>query len=244
MAARQEIRLELLGVFRLRYAQTAVVLRPSSRRLIALLAVTGTQARLDAAARLWPDLLQARAASNLRTAAWRIRQDACGLLVSEGDVLRLEELSCDLTEVRDWARRTVAGEQLSHLPEHAAAELLPRWSDEWLIEPREELRLLQLHALEALAQRLLMAGRLAEACTHALTAVMMDPLRESATRLLIEIHLREGNTLDAVRRFHRFEELLDQELDVAPSPAITSLVAPLITSKRAAGVDPRRLRRT
>jgi DNA-binding SARP family transcriptional activator len=154
------------------------------------------------------------------------------LVVIEGDELRLGDLTCDLDVVRDWARRTVVGEQPWPLPEHASAELLPSWSEEWLIEPREELRLLQLHALELAAQRFLMSGRLAEACSAALSAVMMDPFRESATRLLIEIHIREGNALDALRRYHRYRELLEREVGVDPSPAVMALVASLPGQQR------------
>jgi DNA-binding SARP family transcriptional activator len=161
-----------------------------------------------------------------------LRADVPNLVVIEGDELRLGDLTCDLDVVRDWARRTVVGEQPWPLPEHASAELLPSWSEEWLIEPREELRLLQLHALELAAQRFLMSGRLAEACSAALSAVMMDPFRESATRLLIEIHIREGNALDALRRYHRYRELLEREVGVDPSPAVMALVASLPGQQR------------
>lgn len=228
MAARAEFGVEVLGGFRVHLGERLLVLRPSCRRLVALLSVTGPQLRVDAAATLWPDLPAARAASNLRTAVWRLRQDVEGLVLGEGGLLRTADVAGDLAEVREWARCTLSGDQLAPTPRHAARELLPGWGDAWLVEPREELRLLQLHALEASAQRLLQAGRLAEACRSALGAVMMDPLRESATRLLIEIQVREGNTADALRSFRRFRQLLDRELDAGPSPAITALVAPLV----------------
>jgi Bacterial transcriptional activator domain len=66
-------------------------------------------------------------------------------------------------------------------PDSVALELLPGWVDTWLMEAREELRLLQLHALEACAQRLLLGGRVGEAASAALTAVGIDPFREALT---------------------------------------------------------------
>lgn len=134
-----------------------------------------------------------------------------------------------MEEVKKWAWRAVRGqEDLLPLPEHASHELLPGWSDSWLIEPREELRLLQLHALEATAQRMLKDRRLAEACICALAAVYMDPFRESAARLLIEIHLREGNTVEAVHEYRWLEQLLKAEINSQPGPTVTALVAPFI----------------
>lgn len=219
--------LTLLGGFRLYNSSGTIVVRPTSRRLIALLAVIGAQAREAAASRLWPDLGPPRHASNLRTVIWRLRHDAPELVQADGDELRLGDVTCDLGEIRDWVRRTLVGEQSWPIPEHASLELMPSWDEEWLMEPREELRILQLQALELAAQRLLWSGRLPEACSCALAAVMMDPLRESATRLLIEVHLREGNNLDALRRFHRFRDLLEREVGVSPGPAVRALVASL-----------------
>ncbi|MGH4010092.1 MAG: AfsR/SARP family transcriptional regulator [Pseudonocardiaceae bacterium] len=100
----------------------------------------------------------------------------------------------------------------------------PGWGDDWLVESREELRLLQLYALEAASQRLLVAGRFGEAAGLALAALGLDPLRESANRLLIEIHLRDGNRPDALRQFHKYQQRLRLEMDIAPGPSLTALI--------------------
>jgi DNA-binding SARP family transcriptional activator len=219
--------LSVLGGFRLEQAAVFVALPVSCKRLVALLAVDGPQSRAEAAAKLWPDGSQDRAAANLRTVIWRLRRLAEDLLAVQGDLLDLRLVRCDLDLVRDWVRAVVPGDQPWPLPQHVGAELLPTWGEEWLVEPREELRLQELHALESAAQGFLLAGRFAEACSTALTAVGMDPLRESSTRLLIEIHMREGNTLEALRRFLRFRSLLEREAGVEPSPAVTALVSSL-----------------
>jgi DNA-binding SARP family transcriptional activator len=221
-----EPHLHLLGRFLLRTNDRCLVLSPSARRLLALLAVRGPGPRSDAAGVLWPDVPQARAMGNLRTVVWRIRRDADSILDIEGDVLLLTRLRVDLTEVHEWAWRSLQGvEPWVPIPPGATLELLPGWSDQWLIEPREQLRQLQLYALEAAAQRLLSAGRLGEAAGLALAAVARDPLRESAHRLLIEVHLREGNTQDAVQQFRRYQRTIRRELGTSPGPRLVALLS-------------------
>lgn len=217
--------LQLLGRFLLRSDDRCVVLSPSARRLLALLAVRGPVHRADAAGLLWPDCPQNRALGNLRTVLWRVRRGSGAAVGLDGDVLQLTRLSVDLTEVREWAWRSLQGtEPWIPVPVGATLELLPGWSDQWLVEPREQLHQLQLYALEAAAQRLITAGRLGEAAGLALAAVGCDPLRESAHRLLIEVHLREGNTQDAVRQFRRYQRSLQLEVGSGPSPRLLALM--------------------
>jgi DNA-binding SARP family transcriptional activator len=106
-------------------------------------------------------------------------------------------------------------------------ELLPDWYDDWLRVERERLRQLRLHALEALAERLIGLGRHAEAIEVALEAVMCEPLRESAHRMLIAAHLAEGNRYEALRQYRRYCRAMREDLGLGPSEQLTALVAPL-----------------
>jgi DNA-binding SARP family transcriptional activator len=201
------------------------MLRPSSQRLLGLLAVAGDLARPDAAGLLWPDLRGHRAQANLRTVLWRLRHDAAGFVADKGDILSLDEVEVDVTALRSWAWHALRSEDPWMPPAPTIGrELLPGWSDDWLLQPREELRLLYLYALEAAGQRLLMSGRLGEAASLALTAISIDPLRESANKLLIDIHLRDGNVTDAARHFATYETRLLVETGTEPGPALTALV--------------------
>jgi DNA-binding SARP family transcriptional activator len=65
------------------------------------------------------------------------------------------------------------------------------------------------------------------AAAAARAAVSMDPLRESATRVLLEVTLRQGNQVEAIRQFRRYQTLLRQEIGIEPSPAVTILMASL-----------------
>ncbi|MGW2426724.1 bacterial transcriptional activator domain-containing protein [Streptomyces sp. NPDC001709] len=83
---------------------------------------------------------------------------------------------------------------------------------------------MRLYALEGLAQRLLSAQRYLPALQAALAAAAIDPIRETAHRIIIEIHLAEGNLASAVRSYHHYEAYLQRELGVSPSPQMTDLL--------------------
>lgn len=223
-------RVELLGRFSLRHGDAPVALSPSEERFAALLGTREPLDRREAAVLSWPDHPSERSKGNLRTVLWKLRRDVPGLVAERGGLLSLESDS-DLDDTVTWAHAVLGGdESCSPMPEHALRELLPFWSEPWLVQPREELRQLQLHAAEVFVRRLMAGGRMAEACSRALALVTADPLRESATRLLIEIHMLEGNDAEAVQRFRWYQSILREELDCAVSPRLSRLVEPLIGS--------------
>jgi tetratricopeptide (TPR) repeat protein len=77
---------------------------------------------------------------------------------------------------------------------------------------------------QALAAARLAAGRLGQALEAALAAVWGEPLRESAHRVLIKVHLAEGNYGEAMRQYRLYREQLNSELGLDPSPQIQALV--------------------
>ena len=78
-------------------------------------------------------------------------------------------------------------------------DLLPGWYDEWLGPEQERVRQVRLTTLEHQTLQLLDQGDYLAAVHTATLAVEADPLRESAQRALIEVHIRTGNYVDAVR---------------------------------------------
>jgi DNA-binding SARP family transcriptional activator len=106
------------------------------------------------------------------------------------------------------------------------ADLLPDWTDDWVMIERERLRQLRLHALETLCDRLAEARRFGESVQAGLAAVRAEPLRESAQRSLIRAYLAEGNQGEAIRQYRAFRQLLLEELGVAPSRELEELVPP------------------
>lgn len=102
--------------------------------------------------------------------------------------------------------------------------MLPGWYEDWVIFERERLRQLRLHALEAAAAQLCEHGQHAAALDMAFEAVRNEPLRESAHRTVILIHLAEGNFAEALWEYERFRKLLIGQLGVEPSRELTRLV--------------------
>ncbi|MGW2834968.1 AfsR/SARP family transcriptional regulator [Streptomyces sp. NPDC001286] len=133
----------------------------------------------------------------------------------------------DVLRIRDLARQTVdvlalppAGSE--RLTEEFIRELLPGWPDEWLHFERERRDQMRLYDLEGLAQRLLTAQQYLPALQAVLAATAIDPIRETAQRIVI--HLAEGNVASAVRCYQEYEAYLQQELRVSPSPQMTDLL--------------------
>jgi DNA-binding SARP family transcriptional activator len=143
-------------------------------------------------------------------------------------------VSVDLWDSRALAHRLLApqGPSLARDSEPEAvsalsAQLLPDWYDEWVLIEAEDWRQLRLHALEAIAQRLIAQGHYGDAAAAALAAVRTEPLRESPRAALIRVHIAEGNPSEALREFARYGELLMLELGVQPTERLRALVAGL-----------------
>jgi two-component SAPR family response regulator len=130
-----------------------------------------------------------------------------------------------MDEVEAWALRAISVQDSQQAaPSPVTQELMPTWDEIWLIDPREELRMLRLSALEVTGQGLLRAGRFAEASRYARLAIQMDPLRESAARLLIEVHTREGNDAEALRTYRRLERRLTDAGCSPPGAEVRALL--------------------
>lgn len=193
----------LLGRFGLHADGRSVRVGRGAQRLFALLAVKGPPLpRRQVAGLLWADVPAGRADANLRSALWRLSRTSPNIVSSSFHELRLSPgTRVDLVEVAQMARRLVDRSELLTPAELRAAvatnlyeDLLPDLPEEpWLAAEREQHRQLRLHALEALSERLLEAGRGGTALDVALAAVRADPFRESAYQMSIKVFLAEGD---------------------------------------------------
>jgi DNA-binding SARP family transcriptional activator len=130
---------------------------------------------VDVAAMLWPDLTEERSGANLRSVLWRLRYEGRLLIEATSSRLRLAptvQVNYRMATAR--ARELLDPSSLHNveqLDESAfAGDLLPDWYDEWVIYERERFRQLRLHALESAAERLVAAGRHAQAIQAAMVA--------------------------------------------------------------------------
>lgn len=223
-------RLALLGGFQLEVAATPVTLPLHAQRVLAYLCLDTSRhtvcSRPTLAERLWENSSTSRSQASLRTALWRIRQAHPRLIATAGGAVRLaDQVRVDLHDGLAWAGRLLDAAELSPADTRASGldgELLPGWEEEWLIVERERIRQLRVHALDALARRMLLLRRHPQAVSAALAAVAAEPLRESAQATLIDIHLDEGNVSEALRQYDRYAALLWHELGLPPSPGLAA----------------------
>lgn len=228
--AADAVRLRLLGAFALTVGGREVPLRPNSCRLLAYLAVQRHWVpRSTAAGTLWPGADPAHAAGNLRSTLWRITRSVGRVVVTvRAHSLRLDDaVDVDLERVERAAR---CQEPVVADVRSLGLDLLPDWDDEWVEVHRECFRQVRLRALESLCAQHRRTGRLRQALDLALAAVSAEPLRESAHRQLVEVHLAEGNAAEAVRQYQFYRHMLDERLGLGPSPAMHRLVAPLLAN--------------
>jgi DNA-binding SARP family transcriptional activator len=209
---------------------TAGALPHGVQRLIAHLSLCGRPARGAIAGQLWPDVPEAQAHGSLRSALWRVQKAVPGLVdVSGGAVTLAAGVRVDVRELVEWAHAVldpaVPVDGIRTPVTALAGELLPGWYDDWVLLERERLRQLRMHALEVLADRLVAAGRHGEAVQAAYAAARDEPLRESAHRAIVRVHLAEGNLAEAVRAYTAFRDALARELGVPPTRQMQELVS-------------------
>ncbi|MFF8868356.1 BTAD domain-containing putative transcriptional regulator [Streptomyces sp. NPDC015139] len=142
-------------------------------------------------------------------------------------------IEVDLHEIQESARRIIAGpvprsQDWNRLVGNLSRELLPGWSEDWLNLPRQRWDQLRLYALESLAQQLRTDHQYLDALQAALAAIAVDPFRETAYRIAMEVHIAEGNIASAIKRYQDYRTFLQAELRVTPSQQMTDLLHALL----------------
>jgi DNA-binding SARP family transcriptional activator len=226
-------RLALLNAFSLQIGHRDVVLSLPAQRLLAFLALQDRPVlREHVAETLWLQSNVDHASGSLRSALWKLRQPGCtAVIISRGRLQLAPDVEVDVHEATVWAHR------IMQPPTRDAAmdttglayrgDVLPDWYDDWIALERECYRQLRAQALETLCGRLTQAGRYGEAMEAALAAIRAEPLRETAHRALMCVHLEQGNHAEALVQYRRFRHRLDRELGLTPSNRMHDLLGQL-----------------
>ncbi len=224
------ITLRMLGPFVLRAAGRRIVLPPGVERVVAFVALqNGPASRSSVAGNLWLDTPEDRAMANLRSALWRLRRPGLPILEGSAESLTLsphvgvdtEELIVVAHQLLDGVAG-VDGRKVDQLAK--SSDLLVDWYDDWVVVEREHFRQIRLQALDRLAVELAARGQFGRAAEIALAAVASEPLRESAHRALIAVHLAQGNRSEAIRQYAVFRRIMRDELDLEPSRQMDELI--------------------
>lgn len=184
------------------------------------------------AGNLWPEVDEARASGCLRTGIWEVQRRCPGLLVVRGKELSLGDgVYVDTVDFERRAHRILQEPQNVSVAELAECviwqRLLTGWYDEWVLLAQEQIRQLQFHVLETIGEEFLYRDKPGPALRVALNAVNIEPLRESAHRLVIRIHVSEGNMCEAIRHYQQYCSLLHRELGLRPTKQLQELMAKL-----------------
>ncbi|MEU8224173.1 BTAD domain-containing putative transcriptional regulator [Kribbella sp. NPDC048915] len=237
-----EVQLQLLGDWLLTTRNdnpdpARIKLPSGPQHLIALLALHRRCPRTQAAATLWPDCTDNVASARLRAVLWRLHHRHSSvpqLLEVDDDSLALaSNVEVDAQRLRTSAEQLIHSAELTDdMVDHAApavlhsAELLPGWYDDWVLAARERLQFLRLGALDALAAYRRGQRRNHEALQAARAATAIEPLHESAHRVIVQTHLDDGDIVEAVRHYEQYRAMLDRELGLPPSDLFKALVEP------------------
>ena len=93
----------------------------------------------------------------------------------------------------------------------------------WVERRRDRLRDYHLRALEARAAIYLWNSEPIFALQNAKEVVALEPFRESGYRLIMQAHVKMGNTAEALRTYEQCRRLIADELGVDPSPETKAL---------------------
>lgn len=222
-------RISLLGGFGLHLHGERVELPHTAERLISFLALhPRALMRVFVAGSLWMNASESQACSSLRSLLWHVRARTPVIDATSTHLSLAPEVEVDVAECAGVVRRLHdSDEPPSRADVHAlceAGELLPDWYDDWLTVERERLRQRRLHSLETACRRLTAAGRYAEAVEAGLSAVAVEPLRETGHAAVIGAHLAEGNLIEASRQYEQLRDLLRENLGTVPSEHVRMLL--------------------
>ena len=192
-------------------------------------------AREELKALFWPEADTSGASRSLRTALSEIRKKLPGILTdTRNDTLSLDRdlLECDIGIFHRYVDHAKSLEEPeASTQEYSRAASLWRGSflqgfnirasyrfDDWMQLLSESLRNDLINILEPLTELYMSSGRFGAARSTLYTWLDIDPLDETAQRLVMKTCLASGDRAEALQQFNRFCKKLDEELGLSPSP--------------------------
>ncbi len=232
------IRLRLLGRLVLTRAGDPALIRPSTRKvgaLVAYLAMRPDQAasREELATLLWGDCSDSQARQSLRQALAFLRKDlgSSDFFTADADMVQLApgRWSVDALEFETLSKSQNPGD-LDKAADLFCGDFLAGLNieedgfAEWVRAQRARAQLAAARLCEVFAARphLVTDGEKAVAAAERLLA--LDPLREDWQRLALTLYARYRGTSEALAQYEAFASLLRRELDVAPEPDTEALI--------------------
>ena len=240
------LRIALLGGLEIAGDEIAghAPLTRKTRALLAFLALQGArgQSREKLADLLWGSSAEEQARANLRHALSSIRKalngDGDTYLVVEGDHVSLagRDIEVDVAQFEHFIEQATP-----HALKRAAAlykgDMLDGFSlkedmfEGWARVERERLRHLASDMLTKLIAHCDRVGDTERCIGTAARLLSLDPLRESAHRILMRAYAVQGRHASALKQFETCRDILKRELGVEPEPKTVALYNQLRTQR-------------
>ena len=211
--------------------------RRKSLALLAYLAAEKGQHRRESlSSLLWPDTNQSNAFKNLRQVLWEIQQTlGDDWLLADRETVCLDDQADIWLDVREFDSLIMKSEVQEvvslRLPLLEGAARLYRHHfltgfslkdaqpfNDWSFAESEELRRKLAGILRRLSEEYCILGQARQAHSHARRLVSLDPLDESAHRLLMEVYLQTGQHNAALKQYQLLEQILRREMNLDPQP--------------------------
>jgi len=220
------------------------------RKAIALLAYLAVNdignthqrySRESLSALLWPEYDQAKAFSNLRRTIWEVHQTTGEhWLVADRETVHLNpdaQIDLDVAHFHDLLSKgheqddpALRIDLLSEAAKLYRDHFLTGFSlkdafpfNEWAYSESETLRRQLAEALARLSEDYCALGQAESGIPHTRRLISLDPLNESAHRLLMQIYIQAGQHSAALKQYQTFEQLLRKELNLDPQPETHAL---------------------
>jgi len=239
------LRIHLLGHLQILVdgSQWKLTARPKTLPLWAYLLLhrAGPVSREAVTFTLWPDETETAARANLRRHLHGLQRklppaspNQPWLLVDAAEV-QWNPAADFWLDVAEFERLSSEDGSLAGAVALYAGDLLQDVYEDWLFYERERLRALYQADLAQLIRIGRSCGDYARAIAWAQQLLRHDPLHEDAMRQLLALRYESGDRTGAVAEYHRFVQLLRQELGVDPMPETAALYEAIVRSARLPG---------
>ncbi|HEX6722458.1 MAG TPA: BTAD domain-containing putative transcriptional regulator, partial [Burkholderiaceae bacterium] len=193
-------------------AATTLELAPRDAALLAWLALEGPTARVRLASLLWPDSEPEAARNALRQRLFQLKRQLGAELVTGQAVLALADgVQHDLED---------SDSVLGHVRHDHSVEFAA-----WLAQQRERRVARTRAGLVELADMAERSHDHADALSHALELLALEPLSEAAHRRVMRLHYLRGDSAAALLAFDHCEQVLKNEVGARPSAETLALLA-------------------
>ncbi len=242
------LRLHFLGQFRLFH--DAHPLRftapPKTLPLLAFLLLHSDRPveRDTLAFTLWPDETEKNARANVRRHLHHLTRSlppasrGAPWLALDAETARWNPDSDYWLDVAEFKRLSTQAHRLADAVALYSGDLLENVYDDWLFNPREQLRTLFFSDLNQLILRCRSERDYSRALEYAGHLLAHDPLREDTVRQLMALRYETGDRAGALREYEQFARRLRQELAVEPMPETMALYDSIVRNARLATETP------